>query len=66
MSHPQKPVHEAIRSEYDGQRSLFECLHCRYRAGLDHADGTYTLFDRGDPSVRHFGTTGPVVFGVAL
>jgi hypothetical protein len=33
---------------------------CRYRAALDHQDGRYTLLDLGDPSVRHYGTTGPV------
>jgi hypothetical protein len=59
---PSRPVHEALRSEYDGRRSLFECLMpgCRYRAALDHQDGRYTLLDLGDPSVRHYGTTGPV------
>ena len=59
---PSRPVHEALRSEYDGQRSLFECLMpgCRYRASLDHVDGLYTLLDLGDPAVRHSGVTGPV------
>jgi hypothetical protein len=66
MNVPSKPVHEALRSEYDGQVSLFECLMpgCRYRAALDHGDGRYTLLDLGDPSVRHIGTTGPVVMTV--
>jgi hypothetical protein len=37
---------------------------CRYRAALDHADGRYTLLDRGDPGARHSGTTGLVVMTV--
>ena len=66
MNPPSRPVHEALRSEYDGRRSLFECLMpgCRYRATLDHVDGSYTLLDRGDPDVRHQGTTGPLVITV--
>ena len=66
MKLPSRPVHEALRSEYDGTQSLFECLMpgCRYRARLDHVDGRYTLLDRGDPSVRHVGTSGPVVITV--
>jgi hypothetical protein len=66
MNMPSRPVHEALRSEYDGRTSLFECLMpgCRYRAALDHADGRYTLLDRGDPAVRHSGTAGPVVMTV--
>ena len=66
MNGPSRPVHEALRTEYDGRRSLFECLMpgCRYRATLDHADGRYILLERGDPSVRHHGTTGPVVMTV--
>jgi hypothetical protein len=66
MNVPSRAVHEALRSEYDGRVSLFECLMpgCRYRATLDHADGRYALLDRGDPSVRHSATTGPVVLDV--
>jgi len=66
MNLPAQPVHEALRTEDDGRRSLFECLMpgCRYRAVLDHADGRYALLDRGEPSVRHCGSTGPVVMSV--
>lgn len=66
MNVPPRPVHEAFRSEYDGRVSLFECLMpgCRYRASLDHENGRYSLLDRGDPSVRHFGTTGAVAITV--
>lgn len=66
MNLPSRPVHEAIRSEYDGRVSLFECLMpgCRYRATLDHSDGRYALLDRGDPAVRHSGATGPVLLSV--
>jgi hypothetical protein len=66
MNLPDRPVHEAMRTEYDGRQSLFECLMpgCRYRALLDHRDGRYALLDRGDPSVRHSGTTGRVVMTV--
>jgi hypothetical protein len=39
---------------------------CRYRAALDHQDGRYTLLDLGDPSVRHYGTTGPVEITVDI
>lgn len=63
-----RPVHVAFRSEYDGRTSLFECLmpRCYYRASLDHTDGRYTLFDRGDPTVRHCGTTGAFEIDVDL
>lgn len=66
MNLPTGPVHEALRTEYDGRLSLFECVThgCRYRATLDHSDGRYTLLDRGDPSVRHYGATGPVIISV--
>lgn len=66
MDLPSKPVHEALRSEYDGRVSLFECLMpgCRYRAELDHVDGRYKVLDRGDASVRHSGSAGPVVMTV--
>jgi len=59
-------VHEAMRTDYDGRVSLFECLMpgCRYRATLDHTDGRYALLDRGDPSVCHTGTTGPVTLTI--
>lgn len=61
-----RSMHEAMRTEYDGRRSLFECLMpgCRYRARLDHADGRYTLLERGDASVQHRGSTGPVLLSV--
>jgi hypothetical protein len=66
MNLPTRPVHEVMRTEYDGRRSLFECLMpgCRYRAVLDHADGRYALLERGEPSIRHCGSTGPVVMSV--
>jgi hypothetical protein len=66
MNVPSWPVHEAIRSEYNGRESLFECLMpgCRFRAVLDHVDGGYTLLDRGDPAFRHHGSTGPIVMTV--
>lgn len=57
---PAVTVHEAMRTEYDGRSSLFECLMCRFRAALNHADGGYTLLDRGDPDARHHGATAPI------
>jgi hypothetical protein len=61
-------IHEAYRSEYNGQVSLFECLEpgCRYRATLDHEDGSYAVLDRGDLSARHWGSTGPVSMEVGV
>jgi len=66
MNVPARDVHATMRTEYDGRRSLFECLMpgCRFRARLDHVDGRYTLLERGEPSVQHHGTTGPVVLTV--
>lgn len=61
-----RPLHEALRSEYDGRVSLFECLMpgCRFRATLDHADGSYRMIDPGDQRARHSGVTGPLSFTV--
>lgn len=66
MNLPTRPLHEALRSEYDGRRSLFECLMpgCHFRARLDHLDGTYELLDAGDVSFMHTGVTGPLSVAV--